>query len=90
MRKLTLELDGLKVESFETGDDALRRGTVRARQDGAATVNEPEPLDSVGCTYFPTCTCTLEGLCCWSITCPPPPPPPKEITAAAAPPVDTV
>jgi len=56
MRKLTLELEKLEVESFATeADDGSHAGTVRAHSG---------PEDSVGCTYFCTCTCTLEGPSC--------------------------
>jgi hypothetical protein len=41
MKKLLLELDGLKVESFEPGTPTARAGTVLAR-DG-------------GCSVQPTC-----------------------------------
>ena len=59
MRKLTLSVESLEVESFETDDAEARRGTVRANSGD----------DSVGCTYFCTCTCTLEGGCCPSRGC---------------------
>jgi len=61
MRKLTLNVASLQVESFETADDDAPRGTVRANYDG----------DSAGCTYWCTCTCTLEGWCCPSRGCDP-------------------
>lgn len=41
MKKLLLEVDGLKVESFEPGSSTRGRGTVRAH-DG-------------GCSVQPTC-----------------------------------
>lgn len=56
MRKLTLELESLEVESFATeADGEAGAGTVEAHSGTE---------DSVGCTYFCTCTCTLEGPSC--------------------------
>jgi hypothetical protein len=45
MKKLTLELDALRVESFETGDAAGPRGTVR----GAAVTPSACPTDAYDC-----------------------------------------
>lgn len=85
MRKLTLDAESLKVESFDTGDHALRAGTVHARNAGDEAPPSVETIDccdSVGCTWFPTCTCTLEGACCASVlVCPPPPPKETVVTA---------
>ena len=36
MKKLLLEVDGLKVESFEAGSSTRGRGTVRANDDGCS------------------------------------------------------
>ena len=62
MRKLTLDVDELAVESFPTGDvDAAHKGTVHAR---LAT-------HELYCTHGDTCrtSCGRVGNC----TCPPPP-----------------
>lgn len=47
MDKLRLEIDGLKVESFEAGDEGTPRGTVRAN-DGS-------------CSMQPTCGIASRG-----------------------------
>ncbi len=79
MRKLSLELDTLRVESFATTvDGAARAGTVRAHSDavvGPGEVEEPIPV-----TQQWTCTCPAgvkTDLCslgcsegCSVITCP--------------------
>lgn len=56
MKKLKLDLDELRVESYATAEDAGEAGTVRAHD---STVN-PD------CSFFYTCvirTCTLNTQC---------------------------
>jgi len=45
MGKLTLKLDNLAVESFETGDEHRRRGTVRGH----------DTVETEWCTGYPDC-----------------------------------
>jgi hypothetical protein len=57
MEKVRLEIDGLRVESFNTSDDPSRhRGTVNGYEN---------PTDEVGCTAFDTCFAT----CAFSCAC---------------------
>jgi hypothetical protein len=67
MKKLTLDLDALRVESYATGDTAERRGTVRAHDD---------TLETEFCTQEHACTrfCTHARTCapsCEQNTCEP-------------------
>ena len=73
MKKLTLHVDALRVESFATGT-GLRGGTVRARQDSW----DPCTLEGFTCepdTRAPSCgtyTCDTEmGVCpfTYHLTC---------------------
>jgi len=61
MRKLTLSLDDLVVESFATGDEALRRGTVvgNAVSIGCDTINAT-------CDGAATCGGVAENTCALS------------------------
>ncbi|HEV7590852.1 MAG TPA: hypothetical protein VGO40_22265 [Longimicrobium sp.] len=62
MKKLLLELDGLKVESFEPGEDASGAGTVRAYEGGCSvgrTCGNPS-RDDEGYEEFAR---TLYGCC---------------------------
>lgn len=53
MRKLTLEIDTLAVETFATGDGDGRAGTVEARESGSYTLCQTE------CVSDPTfCPCS--------------------------------
>ena len=45
MRKLTLKLDNLKVDSFQTGADARLNGTVRGH----------DTIETEWCTGYPDC-----------------------------------
>jgi len=57
MEKVRLEIDGLRVESFNTSDDPPQhRGTVNAYEN---------PTDEVGCTALGTCLAT----CAYSCAC---------------------
>lgn len=49
MRKLLLDLDAIRVESFETDGTAGSRGTVHGRRDAAAFAAGDSPLAS--CVY---------------------------------------
>jgi hypothetical protein len=55
-KKLTLALEALAVDSFETGSGAGGRGTVRGLE--ATTLCEPTPPE-----YEPDCTCADSCLC---------------------------
>ena len=54
MRKLKLELDNLEVESFETGDEARRSGTVRGHDDD-------DDVETEWCTGYPDCGVSRRG-----------------------------
>jgi len=45
MGKLTLKIDDLRVDSFDTGDDYRRRGTVRGH----------DTVETEWCTGYPDC-----------------------------------
>jgi hypothetical protein len=67
MRKLSLEIEALTVESFETDEDAREGGTVRAR----SVDNDPHGLsldtcqtcDRSQCVSCYDMTCTCHALC---------------------------
>ena len=50
MRKLTLDLAGLKVEAFEIVENAGARGTVRAREEVSEIMTQ-----CMSCTQCLTC-----------------------------------
>ena len=69
-RKLRLELDALRVESFDTADARAGAGTVRGHQEDA----EHEIVDEPGEVQPCTCGCTRDGACgsdtvCGAVTC---------------------
>jgi len=55
MKKLKLELDELKVESFQTDRGASARGTVRGQGEGSYELGCP--------TMDPSCNGSCEGTC---------------------------
>jgi hypothetical protein len=67
MGKLTLEIDSLNVESFETGDEQRGKGTVRGR----------DTIETEWCTGYPDClsdecatpNATCFGTCKCTHTC---------------------
>jgi len=59
MKKLMLDMDALRVESFETADARAGRGTVAALDGGGCTVS-PYPSCVKTCGNQPACT---EDLC---------------------------
>ena len=79
MRQFKLCLDDLAVESFNTNDEAMRGGTVKAHyQEMYATEGGFTCVMDTTCAPEHTCvmdtTCAPEHTC--NATCPPPPPPP--------------
>jgi len=57
VEKLRLDLDGLSVESFDTGRDARARGTVNAH-----AYTNTRPTCHYHCTYLgPTCEACIAG-----------------------------
>ena len=64
MRKLTLKLESLEVQSFATGDATHGVGTVRANLDAAVASPVPVPQGDTDCvaTYDP-CTCVPIETC---------------------------
>jgi len=80
MRKLTLDLEHLAVESFTTATDDVRWGTVRAASEEETKVVEPATDEEVGLVSWFSCqtNCnqkTCEGTCgrtcatCFDPTC---------------------
>ncbi|HET7228822.1 MAG TPA: hypothetical protein VFJ16_02335 [Longimicrobium sp.] len=55
MKKLTLELDALAVDSFATGDSADGRGTVRGHD-----TRYTEFCNTKSCAYTKCCTIAVE------------------------------
>jgi hypothetical protein len=62
MKKLSLELDALAVESFETGAAAPQRGTVRGQR-----VPHPTPPILVDCTCLASCLCPTNAFYCATV-----------------------
>jgi hypothetical protein len=60
-KKLTLNVDGLQVASFEVGEAAAKVGTVRAQELSPAG---PGPISNTNCFTTPCCPA--------SVTCPTP------------------
>ena len=56
MRKLKLNLDGLKVESFGVSRPAQGRGTIQAHQQQVDA-----PTDTYGDSEATACTCDTQG-----------------------------
>ena len=63
MKKITLDLSTLEVESFGTGPEPATRGTVQART-GMSNCNICDPADS-----FPNCPEASYGGTCGEATC---------------------
>ncbi|HEX8693912.1 MAG TPA: hypothetical protein VF746_15930 [Longimicrobium sp.] len=66
MRKLTLDLDALTVETFETTEDAGARGTVRAQETLESECQCPS-ASCPGCGSVESCTicgCDTPGYTC--------------------------
>lgn len=63
-KKLSLDVDRLRVTSFETGDAAAGRGTVRAEEATAACGTGGACISNTNCFTTPCCPVT--------VTCPPP------------------
>lgn len=66
MRKLTLHLDALRVETFATRDEATENpGTVQAHE-----YEEDSAVHTCGCpTYARTCGCSAYRTCSPNYTC---------------------
>lgn len=64
MKKIRLEMDALRVESFDTGAGRSARGTVHARQTRDAYCPElPPPDDSINVCPPPTGAPSCAGTC---------------------------
>lgn len=55
MKKLTLSLDNLQVESFSTAAGEAGRGTVQANGWNTDTEANPSDLGDAGCSAYYTC-----------------------------------
>ena len=62
MKKLSLELDALAVESFETGAAMPLRGTVRGQR-----IPHPTPPIQVDCTCVASCLCPTAAFYCATV-----------------------
>ena len=60
MRKLTLDLDGIVVETFATGSPAMLRGTV----DGASAEDTQVQATAYACTQERGAGCTGDRFTC--------------------------
>lgn len=60
--KLTLELEALAVDSFETGTGADGRGTVRGQEVPTITGQQQAP-----CTCFASCLCPSNAYYCATV-----------------------
>jgi hypothetical protein len=56
MSKLTLRIDELKVESFDTAETSAERGTVAAHESRPPIQTDVQ--DSCECTFAPSCNQT--------------------------------
>lgn len=63
MEKLRLELDALKVESFEAGADAAGRGTAHAHQDTTCSKQPTCGIASRGQEAYDAIPRTLYACC---------------------------
>jgi hypothetical protein len=68
MKKLRLNVDALKVETFDTIRTGQMRGTVAAHNDTLETCEGPDSLDKPTCMGYPQATChyqcTYQGPTC--------------------------
>ena len=74
MRKLTLNIDSLTVQSFATGEDRADRGTVEAHQQSwnctGTQPNCPSMYDATDCRVSDLGTCVPCGGGGTGTTCP--------------------
>jgi hypothetical protein len=61
-KKLTLELETLAVDSFETGAGVDGRGTVRGQ-----AIIEPTPPQQAPCTCYASCLCPTAAYHCATV-----------------------
>jgi len=64
-KKLSLELEALAVDSFETSANADGHGTVHAHD--ATTVCQPTPPDYADCTCYRSCLCPTNAYYCATV-----------------------
>lgn len=69
MRKLSLSLEELKVDSFDTAGEERRGGTVHGH--GLGTGGSQETIAGTGDMSCDTCQTCDESMCdsCWFVTC---------------------
>jgi len=65
MKKLKLDLETVRVESFATGDDAEGRGTVRANSGVSSDCSFHPPETCRGNTCWDSCGGSCDSLCGW-------------------------
>src|SRR3954471_21141857 len=74
MRKLKLEIDALRVESFDTAGSRVAPGTVRAHADAMDEAIEITTPQTQQASCFGTCKISCLGSCALScdVNCPAP------------------
>jgi hypothetical protein len=65
-KKLSLELEALAVDSFETSTAAGGNGTVHGHDDGSAGC-QPTPPDYAPCTCYDSCLCRTNAYYCATV-----------------------
>ena len=63
MRKIKLDVDALAVESFETGGETMRQGTVDAHESGPMGCSAATLCGVNTCVKIATCDYTLCRVC---------------------------
>jgi hypothetical protein len=64
MKKLSLDLDALAVDSFETGAPRPLHGTVRGH---AIVAPQPTPPEYEACTCYASCLCPTNAYYCATV-----------------------
>lgn len=69
MKKLKLNLDDLKIDSFETTKVSIEtKGTVNGNVSELGTCTCPDPTGCLACQVSPQTDCIIS---CWAEACPP-------------------
>lgn len=71
MHKLSLDLDALVVDSFDTAPAGTRLGTVLGHEEDALAPNSLKP-DACGCSVIDSCptrACSFDDFTCFDQTC---------------------
>jgi hypothetical protein len=68
MKKLKLDLDTVRVDSFDTGDANGRGGTVRANSGASSDCSLHPPQTCLGNTCWDSCGGSCDSLCGYNPT----------------------